>query len=166
MQFFAAADGDVHFYLATEKIHRKRNERQALVAGLFGELCQFAAVEQQLASPFGLVIEKAGLRVNGNVAADEPQFTLADAGVGLFQRSLAVPQTLHFTPFQDEAALDLIQNLVLVPRSAIGADRLIVGIVGFLVVGFAGHVSRDSRCETEERETFDRIITNAALDPQ
>ena len=82
MQLLTAADGDLDFHPAAEKVHRQRDQRQPFVAGLLDEFLHLAAVQQQLAPALRLVIEKAGLWINGDVTADQPQFIFANARIG------------------------------------------------------------------------------------
>ena len=62
--------------------------------------------------------------VLGDVQADEPGLALAHVRVRLLQRRLAVAQRLHLGPGQHEAGLDLVEEVVVVPRAAVVDDQL------------------------------------------
>src|SRR5262249_32856405 len=107
-----------------QKVDREGNQRQPLLLGGGRELAEFPFLQQQLARPPRLVVLDVGLRILGDVAAEEPQLAVADAGVGLVERALVVPQALDFGPLEDDAALELVENVVFVRRLAVAGDDL------------------------------------------
>ncbi len=87
-------------------------------------------MEQELARSLGNVVHPVGLQVLGDVAAEQPDLVAVDLGIGIFEVRLAVAQALDLGAGQDEARLDLLQQLVIVPRAAVAGDDLDAGFVG------------------------------------
>src|SRR5205823_11014873 len=94
-------------------------------------------MQQLLAETFRFVVDQTGLWIDGDVAAHQPQLAVTDPRKSLIQRDFAVAQALDFASFEHDAALDRIQHLVLMPRAAIRADRLLVRVVALALVGFS-----------------------------
>ena len=88
------------------------------------------------------MVELVGLDVFGDVAADQPDFAVLDAAVGVVQRQRAFAQALHLAADQHDAALERVEHFVLAPRLAILGDQPLVvvfavGSVFFLAVYWA-----------------------------
>lgn len=133
---------DANLDAASQEVNVERNQREALLLGTFSELVKFAFVNQQLARTLRLMIHQIGLRVFVNVGADQPQLPVANARVSFFDRNLRVANTLHFAADQCDPAFQLVDDVVLVPRSAVRADvlRVWIDVVLFLFTFFAGHL--------------------------
>jgi hypothetical protein len=102
-----------------------------------GEAFHLAAVHQELAGTFRVVIEPVRLGIFGNVAADQPDFIVLDARVGFFQRHVAIAQALDLAADQDDAAFERVEYGVVVSGLAVVRDDLVVGRggVGGLFLG-------------------------------
>src|ERR1700685_4606922 len=143
---------------------RQGDERQPLLFRGLGDLLELAFPQQELPRPLGLMVYHVGLRVKGDVAVDEPQLSVVDAGVGLFDRNLAVADALHFAADQDDAAFDLVQNVVLVPRPPIAAHGRRAGIsFGRLLASHAAIIRR-SRIEVLFPKNSPRKTRGACTD--
>src|SRR5258708_38460878 len=71
------------------------------------------------------MVRAVALVVFGYVEADEPGFALAHVRVCLLQGRLPVAQRLHLCPAEDEARLQAIEQVVLVPRAPVVDDELL-----------------------------------------
>ena len=81
-------------------------------------------MHEQLAGPVGLVVRAVALPVLRDVQADEPGLALAHLRIGVLQRRLAVAERLDFGPGQHEPGLDLVGEVVVVPRAPVVDDQL------------------------------------------
>lgn len=97
-------------------------QRESLLLGAFGKFTKFPLMNQQLTSPFRLVIHQVGLRVLVNVGTDEPQLSITNARIRFFDRNLRIADTLNFTANQRDSAFQFVNDVVLVSRLAIGTD--------------------------------------------
>lgn len=134
---------DANFDAAFREVHVQRNQSEALLLGTFGKLVKLPFMNEELASSFRLVIHQVGLRVLVNVCPNEPQLSIANAPVRFFDRNLRVANTLNLAAEQRDAALQLVNDVVLVPCFAVRADVLRVWIIVllFLLLTFlAGHL--------------------------
>ena len=126
VQLFAAGDGDRELDLPLLEIDGEGDEGQALEVGLFGELAEFAAMQQEFPFPTRFVVEQAGLWEGGNVAVDEPEFVVADTGIGFVERNLPSADAFDLAPQQHDPALEFVKNLVIEPGLAVLADGTVV----------------------------------------
>jgi hypothetical protein len=76
------------------------------------------------------MVHDIGLRIDGDVAAQQPEFVVTDARVCFLQRHFIVAQALDLASFEDNSALQLLENLVLVPGSPVSTDGARIGISG------------------------------------
>ena len=80
---------------------------------------------EQLALASRLVVLAVPLRVGLDRRVDEPQLAVALGRVRVAQHDLAVAQRLDLGAHQHEAGLDPLEDLELVPRAAVGDDRML-----------------------------------------
>src|SRR5688572_27366079 len=141
-ELLAAGDGDLHLGPSLLEVHPERNQCEAALGSLAGELLDLAAMQKQLPGPLGLVVELVPPRVLGDVAVDEPDLAPLDLGIGVFETGARFAEALHLGAGQHQAALDGVEDEVLVMRAAIAADHLDVGVVvfAFLCLGHEGIV--------------------------
>ena len=125
---FAATDAQHHFGQSSLEVHFERNERESFFLSPVGESFDLAAVHQQFSWPAGGVIESVGLEVLGNIAAQQPHFVVLHLGVGFFQRHVAGAQTLHLAAHQNNAALQRVENQVVMAGFAVLRNDLFIGI--------------------------------------
>src|SRR5262245_10914989 len=69
----------------------------------------------------------AGLRILGDVGADEPYLAVPHLGMGLLQARLARAQGLHLRAHEREPGLEALEELVLMPGTTVLRDRLCPG---------------------------------------
>ena len=119
-----AGHRDLDFRPAVPEIDAGRDEGEAALGRLAGELGQLPPVDQELAVPLRLVVEPVAHRVLGDLAADQPEFAVVDLGVGPVQGAVPVPQALDLGPDQDDPALEPVGQLVLVGRPPVPGDHL------------------------------------------
>lgn len=91
------------------------DEGQPLFLGFPQETGQFTAVHQQLTGAFRFVVPDRGLRVLRDVTANQPKLIFLDAAVGFVELAFPRPQAFHLASSQDHAALDAIEDLVVMP---------------------------------------------------
>lgn len=125
-----------------------------------GELADLAAVQEQLAVTLGLVIELVGLRVFGNVAADEPHLARLHAGVRFFERDFAVAQAFHFAADEHDAAFQSVEHFVLVTRAAVLSDQplVVVLLVGASLAFFFAMFGRERQADVRPFPPFAGVI--------
>jgi SAM-dependent methyltransferase len=81
-------------------------------------------MEQQLAVALGLMRKSTCLRVLGDGGTDEPGLSAPDVGVRLPELDMTGAQRLDFAAGQGETSLDPLEQLVLVPCTAVLHDQL------------------------------------------
>src|SRR5919201_4005397 len=123
--FLATGEGELDLGAPVPEVEPCRDEREAALGGLRGELVDLAAVEEQLAVAVGLVWLDRGLRVRGDVCADEPELAVARLGVGATQAGLPLAERLDLAAGEDETRFDALEQVVLVPRAAVVRDQLL-----------------------------------------
>src|SRR5262245_53050621 len=110
------------------EVEPEGDEGQPPLGYLAGEPRDLPAVQEQLPVALRIVVGVGPVAVGIDVAAEQPRLTVADGGVGILERHLAVAQRLHLGPPQNEPGLDGLEDLVLVPRAPVGGD--VPGLVG------------------------------------
>src|SRR4051812_3163249 len=68
-------------------------------------------MQEQLSRPLGHVVPECGLRIFGDVGADEPDLAFFDAGISLVERKLAVAEAFDFAAGELHAAFERVENL-------------------------------------------------------
>lgn len=114
MKLFALRQRKFTFGPAAAEIYLQRHQGKAFLLNPPSHLIHFAAVEEQLPRPHGIVIPRAAGTIFRNVAIDEPQLALADFRVGLAQTRFPLSQRLHFGPDQNDSCLNFIKEGVIV----------------------------------------------------
>ena len=82
-------------------------------------------MEEELAVAIRIMIGEIALVVDRDVGADQPGLPLADIRVGLLERGPAVPKGLHLCAGQHDPRLDPLEQVVVVPRSAVVDDQML-----------------------------------------
>src|SRR5205814_7685601 len=127
VQLLAAPQAELDLGAAVLKVEPERNERQPALSDLAGQPANLLAVQQQLAVAVRLVVGIGAVAVGIDVAADQPTLTVADGRVRVLEGHAPVAQRLDLRPAQHEPGLDRLEDLVLVPRPAVGGNRPIAG---------------------------------------
>lgn len=87
VQLLAAAKANLYFGDAPfVEVDLQGNQRQPLFMGEASELDLLGAMDEQLARTLGNMVPDAGLRIFGNVSADQPNLSLFDTCVRFIQR--------------------------------------------------------------------------------
>ena len=140
----AAADPHQHLHAALFEIHLQRHEREPLLQGPIRKLADLTAVHEQLPRPLRHMVELVGLVVFGNVAAEQPDLAAIDAAVGLVERHPPAAEALHLAADQRDAALERVEDLVVVAGLAIFRHhllgRFVVGLALGLCLALAGRL--------------------------
>src|SRR4051812_20412888 len=126
----APGEGELELRAAVLEVEARRHERQAFLLNLADQRFDLPAVEQQLAIPVGLVIRDVSLRVLVDVGADQPDLAVAQVRVRLGERDPAVAEGLDLGAGQLQARFEAVQQVVVMPRTAILGDRLDSGRSG------------------------------------
>ena len=96
-------------------------------------------MEKQLAWSLGFVVQPVRFDVLLNVTAQQPDLAVFDLGVRFGQRTAPFTQAFHLAAHQDDAALERVEDDVVVPRFAVLADDLqtvLLRVFLFVVVLF------------------------------
>jgi hypothetical protein len=150
VELLTFADSEQHLGPAPFEIHLQGDQGEILFERLVGEFVHFAAVHQKLSPPFGDVVHLMRVFVFLDVAADEPDFSLVDAGVGLLERQLSRAQAFDLAPNQHDATFQGVEHRVVVTRLAVVGDCLFVLVVGLFRRRFVALlISRDSNSEIQ-----------------
>src|SRR6266446_2567119 len=107
------------------EVELRRNERQTPLGDLAGQGVDLFPVEEEFAVPIRIMIGEIALVVDRDVGADQPGLPLADIRVGLLERGPAVPKGLHLCAGQHDPRLDPLEQMVVVPRSAVVDDQML-----------------------------------------
>src|SRR3954447_5210613 len=120
----AAADGELELRAAVLEVEPRRDDSQPFLLDLADQGLDLAPVEQQLAVAAGLVVRHVPLRVLVDVRADQPDLAVAKIRVGLGERDASIAQRLDLGSGELQARLEAIEQVVIVPRTAVFGDRL------------------------------------------
>src|SRR6266550_2621793 len=107
------------------EVELRRNERQSPLGDLAREGVDLLPVKKELPVAIRIVIGEIALVVDRDVGADQPGFPLADIRVGLLEGGPAVPKGLHLRAGQHDPGLDPLEQVVVVPRSAVVDDQML-----------------------------------------
>ncbi len=112
-------------------------------------------MHQQLPRSAGVVVQDVRLFVFGDVAADQPDFVVADAAVGLFDGDLAVAKAFDLAADQRDTAFQGFEDLVLPTSAAIFRNPLLVFRLGrcprFLFRFLGHHILLSPRGDRRQR---------------
>src|SRR4051812_28151899 len=125
----AASESDLHLRLAVLEVERQRHERQAALLRLPDELRDLGAVQQQLARATRLVVGPRALVVLRDVRVVQPHLAVADAGVGVDERGPPGAQRLDLGAGQDQAGLEQVLEVVVVPGLLVLRDQLAAALL-------------------------------------
>ena len=87
------------------------------------------------------MVAGVGLRKLGDVGLQQEQFAPAKLAVGLFEADPTLADRLDLAALQHEARLELLEDLVLVPRATVALEQLVAQL---LVLLLAAHGSPGS----------------------
>src|SRR5678815_3704062 len=124
MLFLASAQGDPDLGPAAGKVDFEGNEGEPLLFHSTDQPLDLAAMQQQLARVYRLVVPAIALLVRGNVHSLEKDFAVLDPGPGLLDGGLLGAQRLDLGAGQHEARLPRVQHVVVVRRLGIPGDGL------------------------------------------
>src|SRR5829696_444918 len=123
LRFLAARKRDLDLRAPVLPVEARRDEREASLPDLPGERLDLATLEQQPPIAVGVVVRDVAVAVLRNVRADEPHLAATELAVRALQVRLPIPERLHLGPHELETRLDLVEQVVVVPRAAIVHDR-------------------------------------------
>src|SRR5262249_52440216 len=123
-ELFSLGDRQLDLGQAALEVNAERYESEATFGSLAGEASNLAAVQQQFARPLRLVIHAIPHRVFRDIAAQQPDLTAVDLGVGVLQAGAALAQALDLGSCQDQPTLQRLEDLVVVQRALVATDRL------------------------------------------
>src|SRR5688572_7085101 len=134
----APRHAELHLRPAVLEVDGQRDQARPALLRLIGELVDLALVHEQ--DPIArrlVVVDDGGLLVRVDVGVVQDQLALLDASERLMKLSLSVAQRLDLTADEDDPALDLRFDEVVVQRPPVRDTR---GEIG----GFAGHNRDDT----------------------
>src|SRR4051794_28204130 len=118
----AAAERDLDLRAPVLEVDPRRHDRQAALGHTAEEPLDLAPVGEQLARPLGLVVVLRGRLVGRDVDVLEPQLALLHVDVAVLDLGAALAQRLDLGALQDDAALELVEQLEAVRRLAVRRD--------------------------------------------
>ena len=77
------------------------------------------------------MISGAARLILRDMAVDQPRLSGSNLGVGFAQRSLAFPERLDLSPYENEARLECVEQVVIVRGGAILRDNFHALAIGF-----------------------------------
>lgn len=94
--FSACGDSEQHFGdAAIIEVEFERYDGTPLALYGLAKPFPFARFDEQFAVALGLVVEPVGLGVDGNVAIDQPKFTVFQTGIGFSNIGFAFAQGFY-----------------------------------------------------------------------
>ena len=130
MEFSALHNGKPNLHETSLEEDRQRDQRQTVILRDLGEFANFATMQQELAFSLSSMIIDRGFGIFGDVAVNQPDLVVVDASIRLFDGDLVIADTFDFAAGQNNAAVQFVQNIVLMPRAAVLADDLSLIAVG------------------------------------
>ena len=110
---------------AVLEVEAQRNERVAPLLDLGGQPNELAMVKKEATVSVGIDVVDGAFFVRGDVNTLEDRFFVVNGSVSVLKRALPSAETLHLRSDKDEAGFHGLFDDVLVPRLAIGRDRLV-----------------------------------------
>ena len=105
------------------EVDAERHESESLLGDATGQLVDLLAVQQQFARPDGIETSISGrVFIRSQMGPQEPQFAVFDPGVSVLQRHLSQSKRLDLGPFQGDAALIDLEDVVVVPSAPVARD--------------------------------------------
>src|SRR6478672_12119323 len=123
-RLLALGQRDLDLRPAVEEVQRQRHDRQALLVHATLDLVDLGAVEQQLALAPGGVVGPGALGVLRDVYAVEPGLVALDVDEPVDERGTPHAQRLHLGADEDQAGLEGVLDVVVVPRLLVLRDEL------------------------------------------
>src|SRR5579884_3962964 len=116
----APGQGEGDLGPAVLEVEGEGDEGQRLLLGTTGQLVDLPAVQEQLAGPVRIVAaETLGEGVGGDMDPVQPHLAVLDPGVGIPQRHQPVAEGLDLAALQGDAALDGLEDVVVVAGLAV-----------------------------------------------
>ena len=106
------------------KYNRVGTTRQPLLADLPVQRVDLLRAQEQLAVAVRVVVGVARAVVARDVRPHEPGLAVADVRVGALEVGPALPERLHLRAGQDQAGLEPLEQVVLVPGPPVVRDQL------------------------------------------
>ena len=161
MLFSPGADAELDFGVSASKVNLKRNERRS--RGLSGsvQLFEFLLMNQQLSGSSGRMVELMRFVILRDVAVDKPQFSVFHSGVGIRNITMSVPEAFDFASPEDNSALNLSGDVIIMPCAAVFGNVYESGIFRsslFFLLFFSHDSSNLRRARSRSRHGVnDRI---------
>ena len=124
LPLLAAGQRELDLDAALLEVEPRRNQRQTLLAHLAPEIVDLVAMQEQLAVALGRMRPDRALRVVGDRGADEPDLVAPHVGVRVADLDVAVTQRLDLRAGEHETRLDTVEQLVVVPGTAVVGNQL------------------------------------------
>src|SRR6478735_9563854 len=119
----ALAHAQLDLHPAVLEVHRQRDEGVALPGDLVAQPLDLLGVEEQLAGAVRVVgADAVGVAVRRDVHAVQPDLPVDHPGIRVGQLHVAEAQALDLAAAQHDAALERLDDRVVVPCSAVGGD--------------------------------------------
>ena len=119
----STADADLYLGLAALEVHGEGNEREALALHQLLDLADLLLVEQEFAVAVRLVAGVPGAGVRGDVRVLQPDFAVLDARIRALDLDAVFAHGLDLGASQGDARLELREELVVVPGTAVLGNR-------------------------------------------
>ena len=140
VQLFSLAESHENFRTTVLiEIETEWHERQSFFVSPHCKSAILAAVHEQLARPFRLVVEMVGLAVLRDVRPDEPNLAFDDAAISLRERNRSDSQTFDLATDQHNSTFECVKNGIIVPRFAVFTDHPLVRIFRNFFLLFGWH---------------------------
>ena len=123
MELLAARQAELDLGPAVLEIEAERNERQTALADLAAEPRDLPFMKEELPVPFGVVVGVRPMAVGIDMAPEEPALPVPDRRIAVLEADLAFTKRLDLGAAEYQPGLDRLEDLVLVPRPAVGANR-------------------------------------------
>jgi hypothetical protein len=107
------------------KVQSQWNNRQSLLLDVLRDAPDLLAVEQEFPSAQRIVVLPLTVAIRGDMALEEPEFTILDPCVGLLDRYGTFSDAFHLGSEKHNAALDLLEDFVPVSGLAIPTYAII-----------------------------------------
>lgn len=123
---FAPGHGNFDFCTAIDEIHAKRHDGNAFLPDVVPQLGDFFLVEQKFSASCGFVILAAGRIVGCDVRIHQPGFhaRFINPNIGFLDADVPTSDRFDFTSEQYETCLVGFENVIVMPRLAVGRNDL------------------------------------------
>src|ERR1700687_982726 len=124
---FALRQREFDFDLAILEIHARGNQRESLLLGLANQLANFFFVKQKFAGTKGGMIGVVAVLIGADMAVEEPEFTILDQPVGVFEIGFAGSNGLHLGSGENNSGLEFFEQEIVVTRVPVYSGILLSG---------------------------------------